>query len=304
MTEQSTPPAQAATARASLSETEAQRQMTADAIRVTPGTASSVIEQVSERATLVRAENPSVMTLEGTNTWVLREPGATGVVVLDPGPLDEGHLATILDAAGRDGGKVALVLYSHWHPDHTASIDRFAELTGAPARALDAEWCRDATPLADGEVIELDGLTLRVIATPGHTRDSISVLIPAEDTLLTGDTILGRGTTVITYPDGQLGPYFATLRLLRGLIEQGVVRRMLPAHGPVIEEPLTVIDSYAAHREARLRDVAAALDAGLSTSAEITERVYGTIDRKRLPAAELTVKAQLAYLEEQRGAGA
>ena len=103
-------------------------------------------EEVTPRATLVRADNPGVMTLDGTNTWVLREPGRSGVVVLDPGPFDEAHLQRVLDVAAHDGGRVELVLYSHWHPDHTDAIDRFFELTGAPARALDEKWCRGAAP--------------------------------------------------------------------------------------------------------------------------------------------------------------
>lgn len=260
--------------------------------------------RVSERAVLVRADNPGPMTLDGTNTWVLREPGAAGVVVVDPGPLDDTHLSAVLEEARRDGGRVELVLYSHWHPDHTDSIDRFAELTGAPARALDPAWCREATPVQDGEGIEVDGLALRILATPGHTSDSISVLLPTEGSLLTADTVLGRGTTVIAHPDGVLAAYLDSLRRLRELVLGGSVLRMLPGHGPVREDPqtvLAVLDGYLAHREARLREIRAALEAGCETAGEIVDRVYTGLSAELRSAAESSVRAQLAYLSGDSG---
>lgn len=262
---------------------------------------STASVKVSERATLVRANNPGMMTLDGTNTWVLREPGASGSIVLDPGPLEEDHLAAVLDVAQQNGGRVELVLYSHWHPDHTESIDRFAELTGAPARALDAKWCRDAEPLEDGEELEVDGLRVRVIATPGHTLDSICLLLPEEHSLLTGDTILGTGTTVIAHPDGALGPYMASLLAIRELVLAGEVQRMLPGHGPVIEQALAVVNGYLQHREERLAQVRDAVDAGFSSAQQVVERVYGDIGKHLWVAAEMSVRAQLDYLEQLRG---
>ena len=229
-------------------------------------------EEVTPRATLVRADNPGVMTLDGTNTWVLREPGHRGVVVLDPGPLDEAHLQRVLDVAGRDGGRVELVLFSHWHPDHTDAIDRFFELTGAPARALDEKWCRDAEPLEDGELLDVDGPSIRVMATPGHTMDSICLVLPAEASLLSADTILGKGTTVVAHPDGALGPYLDSLRAIRGLATVGEVVRVLPGHGPVIDEPLRVVDAYLSHRAERLQQVRDAVAAEIGR-ASCRERV-------------------------------
>lgn len=253
--------------------------------------------RVSDRASVVLADNPGVMTLDGTNTWVLREPGRSGVVVLDPGPLDEGHLSTVLEEAHRDGGRVELVLYSHWHPDHTESIDRFAELTGAPSRALDATWCREALPLRDGEIIEVDGLTIRVMATPGHTMDSICLLLPAEASMLTADTILGQGTTVVAHPDGALGPYLESLEAIRDRVRAGEVERMLPGHGPVIEQPLAVVDAYLSHRADRLEQVRAAVAAGCATAEQVVDSVYADIDPRARFAAEMSVKAQLEYLQ-------
>lgn len=257
--------------------------------------------QLTPRAYIVRANNPGIMTLDGTNTWVLREPGARGVVVVDPGPLDEQHLQAILDHAHRDDGRVELVLYTHWHADHTESIDRFAQLTGAPARAVDAAWCRGAPPLQQHERLQVDGLELRVLFTPGHTMDSICLLISAEGSLLSGDTVLGRGTTVIAHPDGALGPYLNSLHEIAAVIDAGEVSRILPAHGPVIEQPRAVIDFYLRHREERLQQVREALADGASTPQQVVERVYADVDRSLWAPAEWSVRAQLDYLREAEG---
>lgn len=254
------------------------------------------LNQVTERALLVRADNPSVMTLDGTNTWLLREPGSPSVVVLDPGPLDEDHLARLIESAGSDGGQIELVLYSHWHPDHTDSIDRFFELTGAPARALDRQWCRDAEPLSDGEVVRVGGLEIEVMATPGHTMDSICLVLPAEQSLLSADTILGSGTTVVAHPDGELGAYLDSLAAIRERIVRGDVRKILPGHGPSISDPLAVVDGYLAHRSSRLEQVRAALEAGDTTAMQVVERVYAEVDRAVWFAAEMSVRAQMDYL--------
>ncbi|MDI6024197.1 MBL fold metallo-hydrolase [Leucobacter sp. UT-8R-CII-1-4] len=254
------------------------------------------LSNVTERALLVRADNPSVMTLDGTNTWLLREPGSSSVVVLDPGPLDEDHLARLIEVAGRDGGHIDLVLYSHWHPDHTDSIDRFFELTGAPARALDSTWCRNAEPLTAGEVLSVGGLEIEVMATPGHTMDSICLVLTAEQSLLSADTILGTGTTVVAHPDGALGPYLDSLAAIRQRIVAGDVRHILPGHGPSISDPLTVVDGYLAHRASRLEQVRAALEAGDTTAMQVVERVYAEVDRSVWFAAEMSVRAQMDYL--------
>lgn len=242
-------------------------------------------------ATSVRADNPGVMTLDGTNTWILRAPGGRAVVV-DPGPDDADHLAAVLAEAG----DVALAIYTHWHPDHTEAIDRFVELTGAPARAADAAWCRSADPLTDGELLDVDGLQVEVVLTPGHTADSLCLLLPQERSLLTGDTILGRGTTIIAHPDGQLGPYLDSLARIRELVTEGIVTRLLPAHGPELPDPAAVVDFYLEHRAERLDQVRAALDAGAVTARDVVERVYADVDEALWPAAERSVEAQLEYL--------
>jgi glyoxylase-like metal-dependent hydrolase (beta-lactamase superfamily II) len=247
---------------------------------------------VTDRASFVLADNPGLMTLDGTNTWILREPGAARSIVVDPGPADDDHLRAVVEAAG----EVALVLFTHRHHDHTDALDRIVELTGAPARATDPDFCRGAEPLADGETIELDGLTIEVVATPGHTTDSTCFLIGAEASLLSGDTILGRGTTVIAHPDGVLGPYLDSLAHVRELVAEGLVERILPGHGPVVDEPAAVVDFYLEHRAERLDQVRAAVEAGATTAREVVETVYRDVDESLWAAAELSVAAQLDHL--------
>lgn len=248
--------------------------------------------QVTARASMVLADNPGIMTLDGTNTWILREPGASRSVVVDPGPADEKHLSRILEASG----EVGLVLYTHHHADHTEAMGRMIELTGAPARAIDQAYCSAAGPVREDEVIDLDGLRLQVLATPGHTRDSLCLLLPAEGSLLTGDTVLGRGTTVVAHPDGALGLYLDSLARLRELVSAGQATRILPGHGPVIDDPGAVLDFYITHRQERLDQVRAAVEEGASTAREVVERVYADVDPVLWNAAEQSVRAQLDYL--------
>jgi glyoxylase-like metal-dependent hydrolase (beta-lactamase superfamily II) len=248
------------------------------------------------RSTLVLAPNPSAMTLDGTNTWVLLEPGGSRAVVVDPGPLDEGHLSAILGQVDRLGARVGVILLTHGHSDHAESARRFAELTAAPVRALDPALRLGSEGLAEGDVLELDGLEIRVLGTPGHTSDSLSFLVPADGALLTGDTVLGRGSTLVAHPDGRLDDYLNSLLYLRQLAQQGEARVVLPGHGGVLDQPLAAIDYYLAHRQNRLAQVEAALAAGDRTAAEVVRRVYADVDPALWPAAEMSVLAQLEYL--------
>jgi len=255
---------------------------------------------VTERATLVLAPNPSPFTLEGTNTWVLREPGSTAAVVVDPGPLHEGHLAAVLAAVREQGARVAQILLTHGHADHSESAARFAELTGAPVRALDPRHRLGDEGLAGGDVVEVGGLDLRVVGTPGHTGDSLSFLLPADRAVLTGDTVLGRGTTLVAYPDGTLADYLDSLKLLRDAAERQEFDTVLPGHGPVLSDALGVLEFYISHRKERLAQVEAALAAGDSTAEKVVRRVYADVDPAVWPAAELSVRAQLHYLDPAR----
>ncbi len=252
------------------------------------------------RATCLLAPNPSPMTLDGTNTWLIAEPGSSSVVVVDPGPDDEGHLRRVHAAAVAGDRRVAKILLTHGHPDHSAGAARLAGLAGAPVQAADPAQRLGQEGLADGDVVTAAGCELRVVATPGHSGDSVCLLLPADGALFTGDTVLGRGTTVIA-GDGNLGDYLRTLRLLRDLAESRGVGLLLPGHGPMLADPLGTLDYYLSHRAERLDQVRSALAAGAKTPAEIVAMIYIDVDPSVWPAAEWSVRAQLDYLAAETG---
>jgi glyoxylase-like metal-dependent hydrolase (beta-lactamase superfamily II) len=252
--------------------------------------------QVTTRARCVLAPNPSPMTLDGTNTWVLHEPGSGQAVVVDPGPLQEAHLRRVLDVVNGLGARVAATLLTHGHLDHSEGAARFAELSGSPVRALDPALRLGEEGLSAGDEVWAGDLVVEVVATPGHTADSLSFLLPADAAVLTGDTVLGRGTTVVAHPDGRLADYLESLERLRAVAASGVVATVLPGHGPALSDATAVLDRYLAHRQDRLAQVRTALAAGASTPREVVERVYADVDRALWPAAEQSVRAQLDYL--------
>jgi glyoxylase-like metal-dependent hydrolase (beta-lactamase superfamily II) len=216
------------------------------------------------------------MTLDGTNTWILRAPGTRECVVVDPGPLDDGHIRAI-----EENGPIAGIFITHGHADHVEAVPRVAELTGAPVGPKHVDV----------------GLLVRSIATPGHTADSVSYLISYPDgsqsALLTGDTVLGRGTTVVAWPDGDLADYLESLKRIADL-EPAVPA--LPGHGPPLSDSALAATFYLEHRLARLDQVRAALSAGDTSAEDVVARVYADVDKSLWPAAESSVRAQLAYL--------
>lgn len=250
------------------------------------------LRQVTSLAGVVLANNPSAMTLDGTNTWLLRDdPVRRQAIVVDPGPLDERHLAAVVEAAG----SVPLILLTHGHPDHSAGATRLHELTGAPVLALDPAHRLGGEGLAEGARVDAAGVTVEVWATPGHTADSLCFVLGSEGAaaVLTGDTILGRGSTVVAHPDGVLADYLDSLHRLSGLTEVSV----LPGHGPELPDAGAAAQAYLAHRQQRLEQVRAVLAALPDASAQdVVERVYADVDRALWPAAELSVLAQLTYL--------
>lgn len=251
---------------------------------------------VTDYATLVRADNPGLMTLDGTNTWILRAPGAERSVVVDPGPMLEDHLRAVLDEAG----KVAVVLLTHKHPDHSEGAGWFANQAGCGVRAVDPGFripTDHAHGLSEGDVITADGMRIEVLPTPGHTLDSVCFWLPQDGSLLTGDTVLGRGTSVVAHPDGALGPYLDSLDRLRAFADSPAgVTRLLPGHGAVIDDPTGVLTYYINHRQERLAQVRAALAEGHTTPKAVVEHVYADVDKSLWPAAERSVRAQLDYL--------
>jgi glyoxylase-like metal-dependent hydrolase (beta-lactamase superfamily II) len=236
---------------------------------------------VTPLAHCVLAPNPGPMTLDGTNTWVLCAPGAARAIVVDPGPQEPAHLRAVLDAVTARGARVGVVLLTHGHLDHSEAARSFAAAAGVGVRALDPAHRLGDEGLGGGDVVDVDGLVVEVVATPGHTGDSLSFVLPESGALLTGDTLLGRGTTVVAHPDGRLGAYLDSL---------------LSVHGPARSDPLDVVRFYRRHRAKRLEQVREARAAGARTAREVVERVYADVPRDLWPAAELSVRAQLDFL--------
>jgi glyoxylase-like metal-dependent hydrolase (beta-lactamase superfamily II) len=263
----------------------------------------------------VLAPNANIMTLDGTNTWVLRDPDSSRSVVVDPGPEIESHLSAV-DAVA---GDVAAVLLTHHHFDHSESARTFAERHGCGVRALDPAYRLGSEGLGDGDVVSVGGLEVHVVGTPGHTADSLSFVVPADNAVLTGDTVLGRGTTVVAHPDGQLGAYLGSIERLHALCGEQGITTVWPGHGPVIADAQAVLEYYLAHRRERLAQVEEAVVAlaerpslaealteldltpgsgGTVTPRSVVERVYADVDPVLWGAAELSVRAQLAYLAD------
>jgi glyoxylase-like metal-dependent hydrolase (beta-lactamase superfamily II) len=254
------------------------------------------VRTVTPGASVLLQRNPGPMTLDGTNTWLLRAPGADETVVVDPGEASDEHLDLLLAAAP----KIALVLVTHGHFDHSQSAAALHERTCAPARAVDPQHCHGADPLAAGMSFDAAGLRVETLGTPGHTADSVSFVVrdgsAAVTAVLTGDTILGRGTTVVAHPDGNLRDYLDSLHRLADLGPVAV----LPGHGPELPDLAAAARFYLDHRQERLEQVRAALvrlgpDA---TARQIVEHVYADVDESVWWAAELSVNAQLEYLRQ------
>ncbi len=251
---------------------------------------------VSARARRVLAPNPGPMTLEGTNTWLLAEPGSSDVVVLDPGPEDATHLSAVLRAVQDSGQRIALVVLTHGHRDHSAGARSLAAAAGADIRAFDPAHRLGDLGLADGDVVEVGGLELRALATPGHSADHVCLVMPAESAVLTGDHVLGRGTSVVAHPDGRMRDYLDSLERLRDV----GAARLLPGHGPVVDDAASVIAYYIAHRQQRLAELVETLRVvGLATPRELVERIYRDVDPVLWRPAELSVRAALDLLVDR-----
>jgi glyoxylase-like metal-dependent hydrolase (beta-lactamase superfamily II) len=233
---------------------------------------------------LIRAPNPGPYTLEGTNTWIVGEDPA---LVIDPGPDHEPHLARVAEAAG----PVAAILLTHRHPDHAPGAARLAGLIEAPVRAFDPE--PGESSLVDGEVVAAGAASLRVLHTPGHTPDHVVFVDESTRSLFTGDAVLGRGTSVVDPPEGNLVLYLRSLRLM---LARGP-GRLYPGHGPEVEDGPGKIREYLAHREQRERQVLRGLAGGRRTPAELVPSIYSAYPAELHPVAARSVLAHLIKLE-------
>lgn len=255
---------------------------------------------VSPLALCVLAPNPSMWTLDGTNTWLIGAPGGD-CVIIDPGPLGRGHDRAILDAVEERNGRVTNVLLTHGHHDHAEGAVELADRLQVPVRAWDraqmGSWCEEHRTLDHGEMLTVNGADLQVIATPGHSSDSVCFLMG--DAIITGDTVLGRGTSVIAHPDGRLSEYLVSLQELSRLCAEAGIEYLLPGHGPLVADPQRVVDYYFTHRHERLSQIRQTRDAGATTVTEIVDLVYADLPSDVRRAAEMAVEAQLVYLDEE-----
>lgn len=281
---------------------------------------------------LLTANNPGVMTGNGTNTWLLGDP-TQGILVVDPGPNLPHHTAA-LRAALANTPAVA-VLVTHHHLDHTGALPQFLhDHPDATSYAIDPTFTRGATAWPPGlgagpyQHMPVPGITLTAVPTPGHTADSVSALVTGPDgqqALVSGDTVLGQGSSVIAHPDGCVGHYLVSLGRLLHTVDTATTSTpipLLPGHGPAHHDARPIITDYLTHRVRRLADVAAANHAETSDAAttstgsgDVTEtnpptppaatkrakrlaaQVYPEIDPALTQAVEASITAHLTYLD-------
>lgn len=247
---------------------------------------------------VVRAENPSPMTLDGTRTFLV---GRARPVVIDPGPALPEHLGAL--EAALEGAAPAAILLTHAHPDHAEAALPLAERTGAPVMmargALRSPLPAEAVGrwLAEGDEVETDEGAVRALRTPGHAPEHLSFLWRRGGALFVGDHLMGEGdTTLVAPPEGELGAYLDSL----DRIAEAGAELLFPAHGPPISDPAEAVARYREHRRARIEQVAAALGRGPARPAALVRRVYGAELHPGLRrAAEGSVRAILRYLEER-----
>ena len=271
----------------------------------TPGS----LERLSPLVRRIVAPNPGPMTFKGTCTYVV---GRGAVAVIDPGPDLPAHIESLLRGLGDE--RVAQILVTHTHRDHSPAARLLQAATGAPiigcgpyvtARApTDAEAAAVQTSndmehkpdriLADGELVHGAGFTLQAVATPGHTMNHLAFALPDEATLFSGDHVMAWSTTVIVPPSGSMRAYRASLDMLRGRHET----LYWPGHGGPVREPRRFIRALLQHR--RQRDVAilSRLRAGDTTIGAIVAKIYEGLDPGLARAAALSVQAHLEEMIE------
>lgn len=272
-------------------------------------------EAVAPRVRRIVAPNPSPMTFTGTATYLVGEAEAA---VIDPGPDDPAHRAAILAALG--GARVAAILVTHTHRDHSAGAPALAAATGAPllgfgphgagmdpamaalaaaggiggGEGADHDFRPDRR-LGEGDAVAGEGWRLTALHTPGHVSTHLAFALEGTGVLFTGDVVMGWATTMVSPPDGDMAAFLATLRRLRGRAD----RLYLPGHGAPVRDPAAMLDWQLAHRAGREAQILAALGAGPATVAELVPRLYAAVDPALWPAAGRSVLAHLLALAQE-----
>jgi glyoxylase-like metal-dependent hydrolase (beta-lactamase superfamily II) len=235
------------------------------------------------RVLRILAPNPSVYTLEGTNTWIV---GADPAVVIDPGP----DLPPHLDEVARAAGRVGAVLVTHDHPDHAPGARPFAEQVRAPLYAFRLEG---AEHLRDGQVLQVGPVRIAAVHTPGHTPDHVVFHIPAVAALFTGDAVLGRGTSFIDPPQGDLVQYLRSLKRMQELAPS----ILYPGHGPAVLQAAGKLQEYLDHRAAREEQVLASLADAPRSIADLVQSIYADYPPEVHQLAARSVLAHLLKLQ-------
>lgn len=232
--------------------------------------------------TRVVAPNQGPYTGPGTNTWIV-DAGPV-VAVIDPGPDDDAHLAALDERLAQR--PVGVVLVTHSHPDHLQLAERFAERHGATVQRHPA--------LRDGDLVRVGTLNITVLYTPGHSADHLSFLLAEDGAVFTGDLILGQGSSMVTYPEGDVAAYLRSLDKLAALNP----RILFPGHWDPVPDAMAKIAEYRRHRLEREAQVLGAVRRGGGTAPELTRRVYGELDANLMVAAEMTMRAHLRKLAD------
>jgi len=236
----------------------------------------------------VLAPNPGIRELEGTNTWIV---GDAPALVIDPGPDDPGHLAEV----ARTAGSIGAIALTHDHPDHAPGALPLAATTGARVfAARPAEGPKEGMErIRDGEQVSTGSVSLAVVATPGHTPDHVAFSDARSGSLFTGDAVLGRGTSVIDPPEGDLAAYLRSLRRMRELGP----RTIYPGHGPVVLRAIAKLDEYLDHRTMREEQILTALGDASRTPEELVTEIYADYPPELHELAARSVLAHLLKLE-------
>jgi glyoxylase-like metal-dependent hydrolase (beta-lactamase superfamily II) len=254
----------------------------------------------------VLAANPSAFTFTGTQSYVVGTAG--DVAVIDPGPLEDDHIAALLAAIG--DAKVSAIVCTHTHKDHSPAAAPLAERTGAPIVGCaplvlsddgprsDASFDPTYVPgrvLADGESIAGEGWTLTAVATPGHTSNHLCFALPESGALFTGDHVMGWSTSVVSPPDGDMSDYMASLQKLYDRKD----RIYYPAHGPAVTKPQQLVRGMIGHRRQRENQIIRQIEAGVRQIPAMVPQMYKGVDSRLWPAAERSVLAHLIDLERR-----
>ena len=261
--------------------------------RPVPDLTPGAVVRISPLVRRVLAPNPGIYTGPGTNTYLI---GGEQLAVIDPGPVDEGHLDTV---AGAGAGRIRWIFATHTHPDHAPGAAGLAERTGAEVLGYDArdDFSPD-TEIGDGWQLVTEEFHLRAVHTPGHASNHLCFLLESERALFSGDHIMSGSTVVIRPPDGDMAAYMEALARLETL--RPPVLSIVPGHGDVIGDPPAKVREYVAHRRAREEAIYSALDgAGRASVEELVAIVYTYVDDEHRAIARYSLWAHLRKMASE-----